>query len=135
MSLSDRAQRGRSVYAASSTRSRYLPSDTLVKDWEFFNIVQSVWDAVLPLPLNTPPSISTVRALRLCTMAPGRNHRAGLSLAELFRRFPDNAAAEAWFVKSRWPNGIACHHCGSINVATGSPVSGIGPPNGCTPQS
>lgn len=33
--------------------------------------------------------------------------------------FPDDAAAEAWFVGLRWPAGIACHHCGSTNVQTG----------------
>ena len=51
--------------------------------------------------------------------APGRSHRTGISLVELFRLFPDDAAAEAWFVSLRWPNGIACHHCGSTNVQTG----------------
>ena len=25
---------------------------------------------------------------------------------------------EAWFIEQRWPNGIACPHCGSVNVAT-----------------
>ena len=30
--------------------------------------------------------------------------------------FPDDAAAEAWFIKNRWPGGIYCPHCGSINV-------------------
>ena len=34
--------------------------------------------------------------------------------------FPNDAAAEAWFVKMRWPDGqIACHHCGSLNVQVG----------------
>ena len=51
--------------------------------------------------------------------APGRCHRQGLSLKALFRTFPTDAAAEAWFVKSRWPDGIACHYCGSTNVQTG----------------
>ena len=49
---------------------------------------------------------------------PGRCDRTGISLVELFRQFPDDAAAEAWFVKLRWPDGIACHHCGSPNVQT-----------------
>ena len=30
--------------------------------------------------------------------------------------FPDNRTAEAWFVKVRWPVGVACPHCGSIDV-------------------
>ena len=34
----------------------------------------------------------------------------------LFRMFPDDATAEKWFVKTRWPNGVACPACGSVNV-------------------
>ena len=52
--------------------------------------------------------------------APGRSHRTGISLAELFRTFPDDASAERWFVEKRWPNGICCHYCGSISVQTGA---------------
>ena len=52
--------------------------------------------------------------------APGKPHRKGISMVELFRRFPDDATAEAWFIKRRWPNGIACPHCGSTNVQTGA---------------
>ena len=33
--------------------------------------------------------------------------------------FPDDPAAERWFIDQRWPDGIACHWCGSINVQTG----------------
>ncbi len=51
---------------------------------------------------------------------PGRSERRGISLPELFRQFPDDAAAERWLVEQRWPNGIACHHCGSTNVQTGA---------------
>ena len=49
---------------------------------------------------------------------PGRAHRRGITLKELFRRFPDDAAAEKFFVQRRWPNGIACPRCGSTNVQT-----------------
>ena len=31
--------------------------------------------------------------------------------------FPDDATA-TWFVAQRWPNGIACPHCGSLAVST-----------------
>ena len=48
--------------------------------------------------------------------APGKHYRNGLTWPELFRLFPDNAAAEAWFVKTRWPSGIGCPKCGSLNV-------------------
>ena len=44
--------------------------------------------------------------------------REGLSLAGFFRRFPDDAAAEAWFTERRWPTGPECPHCGGTNVAT-----------------
>ena len=37
-----------------------------------------------------------------------------LGLAELFKLFPNDAAAEHWFEKERWPNGIACPTCGSM---------------------
>ena len=48
----------------------------------------------------------------------GREYRNGMTLAELFQKFPDNAAAEAWFVETRWPNGVTCSACGSLNVQT-----------------
>ena len=51
---------------------------------------------------------------------PGRSHRKGVSLTQLFRMFPNDAAAEKWFVDTRWPNGIACHYCGSTNVLVGA---------------
>ena len=51
---------------------------------------------------------------------PGKHFRKGMSLKALLRKFPSNAVAEAWFVKCRWPNGVACHHCGSVNVQTGA---------------
>ena len=52
--------------------------------------------------------------------APGKSHRTGISMVELFRRFPDDATAEAWFIERRWPTGIPCPHCGSMNVQTGA---------------
>ena len=52
--------------------------------------------------------------------APGKSHREGISLREIFKRFPDDATAESWFVKQRWPHGIVCPHCGSTNVQTGA---------------
>ena len=52
--------------------------------------------------------------------APGKSFRAGISLVQIFRMFPDDATAEAWFVARRWPTGVACPHCGSLNVQTGA---------------
>ena len=52
--------------------------------------------------------------------APGKSFREGISLVQIFRMFPDDATAEAWFVARRWPTGVACPHCGSLNVQTGA---------------
>ena len=49
-----------------------------------------------------------------------KSDREGISLVEIFKRFPDDATAEAWFVERRWPNGIHCPSCGSTYVQTGA---------------
>ena len=51
---------------------------------------------------------------------PGKSFREGMTLVEAIRMFPDNAAAEAWFVKVRWQNKPACPRCGSVNVLSGA---------------
>ncbi len=52
--------------------------------------------------------------------APGKHFRKGISLVELIRMFPDDATAETWFAETRWPQGPACPHCGSIRVLSGA---------------
>ena len=52
--------------------------------------------------------------------APGKSHRKGMTLAELFRVFPDDATAERWFAEQRWPEGPHCPYCGSTNVQSGA---------------
>ena len=52
--------------------------------------------------------------------APGRHYRKGMTLLEMFEMFPDDKTAEAWFVEQRWPNGVACPKCGSLNVHEGT---------------
>ena len=52
--------------------------------------------------------------------APGKHYREGMSLVEVMRMFPDDAAAERWFTKVRWPDGAYCPHCGSVNVQDGT---------------
>ena len=49
--------------------------------------------------------------------APGKHYRKGLSLIKVTGMSPDDETAEKWFVEQRWPNGVACFHCGSVNVA------------------
>ena len=39
-----------------------------------------------------------------------------LSLLELFRMFGTNSAAEDWFIKTRWPDGIRCVSCDGERV-------------------
>ena len=39
-----------------------------------------------------------------------------MTFIELLDRFPDDKAAEEWFVSIRWPDGIRCAHCNSDNV-------------------
>ena len=48
--------------------------------------------------------------------APGKSHREGITLLQLARMFPDDAAAEAWFRERWWPDGPYCPHCGTTNV-------------------
>ena len=48
--------------------------------------------------------------------SPGKSHRIGISLIELFDRFPDEDAARKWFEETRWPNGRACGKCGSVKT-------------------
>ena len=51
--------------------------------------------------------------------APGKYGREGISVADLFRIFPDDDTTEQWFRDVRWPNGIACPRCGDMSVQTG----------------
>ena len=56
---------------------------------------------------------------------PGRAHREGLTVIQLFDMFPNDAAAEQWFEAQRWPEGRFCPDCGSTNtvpVATRKPM-------------
>ena len=52
----------------------------------------------------------------MATNAPGMHFREGMSLIQLFQMFPDDETAEKWFIHTRWPDGMACPRCGSVNV-------------------
>ena len=54
----------------------------------------------------------------MSSKGPGRATRKGLSLVQITKMFPSDEAAEAWFVETRWPDGLQCPHCESPNVAT-----------------
>ena len=45
---------------------------------------------------------------------PGKSHRKGISIIDLFKMFPDDKSAEQWFETQRWPSGVrSCPDCGS----------------------
>ena len=48
--------------------------------------------------------------------APGKHYRKGITLFEAAKRLSDEAGVEQEFIAARWPNGIACPTCGSVNI-------------------
>ena len=48
--------------------------------------------------------------------APGKHFRKGMSLIQAVERFSDADFTEQWFIEQRWPSGIACSDCGSLNI-------------------
>ena len=48
--------------------------------------------------------------------APGRSDRSGMTMVQGVQLFSDEAAVERMFIECRWPNGVACPVCGSLNV-------------------
>ncbi|MCY3920072.1 MAG: IS1595 family transposase [Chloroflexi bacterium] len=52
----------------------------------------------------------------MVTSAPGKAHREGISLIELYQLFPNDEQAREWFEALVWPNGRACPHCGSVTT-------------------
>lgn len=52
---------------------------------------------------------------------PGKAHRRGLSLAQLFDLFPDEESARIWFEKQLWPHGPVCPLCGAQDRVKATP--------------
>ena len=48
---------------------------------------------------------------------PGKSHRIGISLVQLFDMFPDEDSSRKWFEETRWPNGRVCAKCGSVKTS------------------
>ena len=48
--------------------------------------------------------------------APGKSHRIGLTLIDLFNKFPNEREAEKWFESVRWKDGRHCPSCGSVET-------------------
>ena len=54
--------------------------------------------------------------------APGRSHREGFTLVDLFEKFPNDEAAEHWFEAHRWgETGIYCPRCGDFEQVKETP--------------
>ena len=54
----------------------------------------------------------------MATNAPGKHYRQGITLIDAVMKFSTERKAEKWFIEQRWPNGIACPECGSLNIQT-----------------
>lgn len=54
--------------------------------------------------------------------APGRNERAGMTVKQLFDRFPTEDSAREWFESQIWPEGRHCPRCGCTET-TETPAS------------
>ena len=48
--------------------------------------------------------------------APGKSHRAGISVLDMSEMFATKALAQQWFEQWLWPNGRCCMRCGSVNT-------------------
>ena len=48
--------------------------------------------------------------------APGKAYRKGITLVEAVQLFSDEEAVEEMFINARWPNGVGCPVCGSLNI-------------------
>ena len=48
--------------------------------------------------------------------SPGKAHRKGISMMELYEMFPDEDSARRWFESHIWPEGRACPRCGSVRT-------------------
>ena len=46
---------------------------------------------------------------------PSKHFRAGMTIFEIMEMFPDEEAAKKWMESIRWPVGICCPDCGSMN--------------------
>ena len=52
--------------------------------------------------------------------APVKHFRNGISTGQFFKMFPDDKAAEEWFINEFWPEEMCCPRCGSTHVQTGA---------------
>ena len=47
----------------------------------------------------------------------GKSYRTGITLMEIVKRFDTEEKAETWFIEQRWPDGVVCPFCESLEVS------------------
>ena len=47
----------------------------------------------------------------------GKSYRKGMTLMQIVKRFDTEEKAEAWFIEQRWPDGVICPFCESLEVS------------------
>ena len=47
----------------------------------------------------------------------GKSYRKGMTLMEIIKCFDTEEKAEAWFIEQRWPDGVICPFCESLEVS------------------
>ena len=47
---------------------------------------------------------------------PGKSERNGITFEDAAKMFTDDEFCEQMFIQARWPNGVACVRCGSVNI-------------------
>jgi transposase-like protein len=52
----------------------------------------------------------------MLSKAPGKFYRKGMTFVEAARTFADADTTEKLFIDVRWPEGVACVKCGSLNL-------------------
>ena len=48
---------------------------------------------------------------------PGKSYRKGITLMDAVKQFDTEEKAEAWFIEQRWPDGVVCPFCESLEVS------------------
>ena len=102
---------------------------------------------VNPFSMASPPCVGKEEAIRASktnesSLGPGKAWRKGMTLFDLMDRFPNDAAAERWLVRVRWPAVFAAHAAAVRTYMirrigtcrTGAETAGVTSRSGSVPQ-
>ena len=53
----------------------------------------------------------------MASSGPGKSYRKCMTLMEVIKRFDTEEKAERWFIEQRWPDGVVCPFCESLEVS------------------